>query len=396
MSSNLKLKKPETSSQRHTKPIVASHKFGNTDYPTKTSSTPYSSVRKSDIKFYHIHEPYYEFTNFAQYPIKLDGKQWPTTEHYFQAQKFIGTPYEEAIRKQFSARGAFDMSRNPAVFCWLRGDWEIVKNDIMLKCLRAKFTQHEILMQKLLATGDRKLIEHTTNDSYWGDGGDGSGLNVLGKLLMQVRKELSSKHQSEKSASLSTLHKLLPEHKVAASTSAVKHKKSGLQRSHSFNGSISTRSTSLTSNNVREKEFSSKWSSRHSSLSTTPTAIPGHFTDNLPSSKRFGSTGNMWSDRHNSLHSHASCPTSTAASVHFADNISSRKRFGSTGNISGSMHHTISSDKNTSSSSRHSFGKTNTCTSKKKNGFTSYVPHRYGSHGALDNVDIVTWQTKKY
>ena len=40
--------------------------------------------------------------------------------------------------------------------------------------------------------GDAKLVEHTTNDSYWGDGGDGRGRNMLGQLLMQVRDELRS------------------------------------------------------------------------------------------------------------------------------------------------------------------------------------------------------------
>ena len=42
----------------------------------------------------------------------------------------------------------------------------------------------------LLDTGDRKLVEHMNWDSYWGDGGDGSGQNKLGKLLMKLREEL--------------------------------------------------------------------------------------------------------------------------------------------------------------------------------------------------------------
>ena len=56
--------------------------------------------------------------------------------------------------------------------------------------LYAKFTQHERLMKLLLDTGDRKLVEHTSQDSYWGDGGDGSRQNKLGKLLMRLREEL--------------------------------------------------------------------------------------------------------------------------------------------------------------------------------------------------------------
>lgn len=188
------------SSQGHAKPLVANHKLDRVNCASRTaggtSSSSYKSQYTSDIKFYHSFEPYFDFTNFADYPIRLDGKLWPTTEHYFQAQKFVGTPYEEAIRRQPSARGAFDMSRNPSVSHWRRGDWNQVKTDIMLKCLRAKFTQYKRLRKLLLDTGDRKLVEHTSNDSYWGDGGDGSGQNKLGRLLMQVRKELQDTNPS--------------------------------------------------------------------------------------------------------------------------------------------------------------------------------------------------------
>ena len=43
----------------------------------------------------------------------------------------------------------------------------------------------------LLATGDAKLVEHTENDDYWGDGGDGRGKNMLGRILMDVRGALA-------------------------------------------------------------------------------------------------------------------------------------------------------------------------------------------------------------
>jgi ribA/ribD-fused uncharacterized protein len=56
-------------------------------------------------------------------------------------------------------------------------------------CL-AKFSQHPDLKQLLLDTGDAIIIEHTKNDNYWGDGGDGTGRNQLGKTLMRVRDTL--------------------------------------------------------------------------------------------------------------------------------------------------------------------------------------------------------------
>jgi ribA/ribD-fused uncharacterized protein len=60
----------------------------------------------------------------------------------------------------------------------------------MLDAVKAKFSQHSDLQTLLLETGEATLIEHTENDAYWGDGGDGKGKNKLGKILMKVRDEL--------------------------------------------------------------------------------------------------------------------------------------------------------------------------------------------------------------
>jgi ribA/ribD-fused uncharacterized protein len=140
------------------------------------------------INFYSTAGEYGCFSNFSRHPVKLKGKRWPTSEHYFQAQKFAGKPDEEEVRAAktpgIAARLGRDRKRP------LRRDWEVVKERVMLDALRAKFTQHEELKAILLGTGDAVLVEHTANDSYWGDGGDGSGKNRLGRLLMQVREEL--------------------------------------------------------------------------------------------------------------------------------------------------------------------------------------------------------------
>ncbi len=72
----------------------------------------------------------------------------------------------------------------------LRRDWESAKVNVMREAVLAKFTQHDELQKLLLATGDAKIIEHTANDDYWGDGGDGKGRNMLGQILMDVRNQL--------------------------------------------------------------------------------------------------------------------------------------------------------------------------------------------------------------
>lgn len=140
------------------------------------------------ILFYRLNEPYGEFSNFSPHPFKINGKQWPTSEHYFQAQKFAGTEHEEEIRQAKSPMIAARMGRSRQRP--LRPDWETVKDEIMRQALRAKFTQRPELRKLLIETGDAQIIEHTRNDSYWGDGGDGKGKNRLGQLLMEVREQL--------------------------------------------------------------------------------------------------------------------------------------------------------------------------------------------------------------
>jgi ribA/ribD-fused uncharacterized protein len=118
----------------------------------------------------------------------LKGKLWPTTEHYFQAQKFAGSEHEEEIRLARTPSIAARMGRSRSLP--LRPDWEAVKDNVMREALRAKFDQHPKLKSLLLSTDDAELIEHTRNDNYWADGGDGSGKNRLGELLMELRTQL--------------------------------------------------------------------------------------------------------------------------------------------------------------------------------------------------------------
>ena len=119
----------------------------------------------------------------------MDGVVWPTSEHYFLALKFEGTEHVDLIRHAPTPAKAAELGRDRQRP--LRVDWESVKEEVMRKAIRAKFTQHAELRELLLSTGTRELIEHTTRDRYWGDGGgEGRGLNRLGQLLMELRSEL--------------------------------------------------------------------------------------------------------------------------------------------------------------------------------------------------------------
>jgi ribA/ribD-fused uncharacterized protein len=140
------------------------------------------------IMFYSANAEYGCFSNFSAHPVVIDGILYPTTEHYFQSQKFL----DESIRKKVrTAKTPGDAARigRDRTFP-LRRNWESMKNQVMLTAIRAKAAQHEDFRDTLLSTGNAVLVEHTSNDNYWGDGGDGSGKNYLGKTLMKVRDEL--------------------------------------------------------------------------------------------------------------------------------------------------------------------------------------------------------------
>lgn len=145
-------------------------------------------MNPTSVCFYKPNEAFGLLTNFARLPIEIDGKIWPTTEHYFQAQKFHDEAYRERIRAAETPREAADLGRSRDVP--LRQDWEEIKDDVMRRAIAAKVRQHPSVQDVLLSTGNSLLIEHTPRDSYWGDGGDGSGKNMLGKILMEARSAL--------------------------------------------------------------------------------------------------------------------------------------------------------------------------------------------------------------
>lgn len=140
------------------------------------------------IYFYKTSDEYGCFSNFAHYPFIVDGVTWHTSEHYFQAHKFLDQEYFDKIRMAESPMKAANLGRSRKVN--IRDDWENVKDDIMRKAVYEKFKQNEQILHILLSTENHEIIEATTNDYYWGCGKDGSGKNMLGKILMETRQAL--------------------------------------------------------------------------------------------------------------------------------------------------------------------------------------------------------------
>ena len=146
------------------------------------------SHRSVAIRFFSKSDTHREFSNFAPFPIEIDGAGWPTVEHYYQAQKFADAALQEKIRtaaKPVIAKNLSVKYRHKA-----HHDWPEVKDVVMERAVRAKFAQHAGLRDLLLTTGDETLEEAAPTDYYWGVGREGTGQNRLGLLLMRIRAEL--------------------------------------------------------------------------------------------------------------------------------------------------------------------------------------------------------------
>jgi ribA/ribD-fused uncharacterized protein len=150
----------------------------------------------SVIWFYSETDDYGCFSNFSSHEFILNGKHWPTSEHYYQAQKFEGTHLEEVIRL---AKSPVDAKRLARTFSsQVREDWGQVKVEVMTEAITEKFASNPEIRETLLSTGDAVLVEHSPKDDFWGDGGDGTGQNMLGLILMSVRADLFSNSTKER------------------------------------------------------------------------------------------------------------------------------------------------------------------------------------------------------
>ena len=144
------------------------------------------------IRFSKSTETYGIFSNFAPTPFELDGRTWPTAEHFYQAAKTEVPEEIEAIANAESAKEAKRLGNGAT----LRPHWNELRDDVMRRALAAKYAIPGC-RATLLSTGESRLIEHAPWDKYWGDGGDDSGQNRLGELLMELREQIREEESEQ-------------------------------------------------------------------------------------------------------------------------------------------------------------------------------------------------------
>ncbi len=154
-----------------------------------------------NLKAYVIHDDenvkgffgkYRWLSNFHICPVEYEGVLYPSSENAYQAAKIVKeersifallTPYQS--KKKWSRYTRLDGSTK---------EWDERKNSVMRTVLIDKFNRNEDVKQWLIETGNKYLEE--TN--HWEDGWFGvdiklGGENHLGKILMEIRKNLISK-----------------------------------------------------------------------------------------------------------------------------------------------------------------------------------------------------------
>ena len=137
-------------------------------------------------------------SNFHLIPVPFRGLVFPSAEHAYASAKTTNPDDIHRIHLASTPAKAKRIGRN--VVCV--DNWEDIKLAVMQDVLYSKFTHNPLLGEKLLATGDKLLVEgNTWHDQTWGDctcegHRDIPGTNMLGRLLMIVRSILRARQQA--------------------------------------------------------------------------------------------------------------------------------------------------------------------------------------------------------
>ena len=123
----------------------------------------------------------------SPHPFLLEEFLWPTAEHYYQSQKFLG-PYRDRVAASASAEEAYTLGNK--WFRRKRPDFAKVRRVLMTRALYSKAQQHPQVKDFLLDTEEKKIIETSLYGHYWGLGRDQRGENMLGRVWMDVRDRL--------------------------------------------------------------------------------------------------------------------------------------------------------------------------------------------------------------
>lgn len=162
--------------------------------PPPLSSAPalvFTPDAHGRISFFSLSDANYALSNSAPYPVYYNGVKYATAEHLFHSLKFPSHPeISLKIRRAKTPLEAIRIARSHTPLYpegWFN---DALNVRVMQRVVLAKFSQHESLREALLATEEAEIVNASPTDVFWGEGGEGRGRNVLGKVIGSVREVL--------------------------------------------------------------------------------------------------------------------------------------------------------------------------------------------------------------
>lgn len=136
--------------------------------------------------------PNFFLSNFYPCEVAFEGKVYKSSEHAYMASKTEDLNIREYIAAQSTPGQAKKIGRSIP----LRDNWDEVRVHYMRTILKSKFSD-QFLYEKLLSTSPHELIEgNAWGDTFWGQCPIDNGKNMLGKLLMELRDDITIKFGS--------------------------------------------------------------------------------------------------------------------------------------------------------------------------------------------------------
>jgi ribA/ribD-fused uncharacterized protein len=145
------------------------------------------------------------FSNFHMVDIKEGDKVFKSSEHYYMYYKAIQFGDLQIAEKILDAKFPYKAKKLGAqVSNYDDRIWKKHREQVMENGLTLKFTQHQDLRNRLVATSPKILVEASPYDKVWGVGLSEDdprindpikwkGKNLLGKVLMRVRDKIMNK-----------------------------------------------------------------------------------------------------------------------------------------------------------------------------------------------------------
>lgn len=158
--------------------------------------------------------PHFVFSNDAKIGF-FDNRNvwWSTATHYIEAKKFVGTHYEDVIRKTKTPMRAKTMTRRRKKVVWssdcdyeiksvfgpktngcdMVDNWNTIMSSIIKDAINYKFSQHPPLKKKLIDTYPDSIVSKDATTA---------------QVLMEIRKDMRSRHPEKVIVKLSDFNLL--------------------------------------------------------------------------------------------------------------------------------------------------------------------------------------------